>query len=71
MNAAHANNCSCLEHPRSIPFAAETLLSRTCSDYLTAYDGEMLLMRSQNKPVVIYTYRMQFSKALPSDAISI
>eukprot|EP00891_Asterochloris_glomerata_P007064 jgi/Astpho2/7064/e_gw1.00107.157.1_t len=50
---------------------AAIVATQVISDYLTAYDGEMLLMRSQNKPVVIYTYRMQFSKALPSDAISI
>ena len=60
-----------LSTQKGIPVAAKTLLICMCSDYLTAYDGEMLLMRSQNKPVVIYTYRMQFSKALPSDAISI
>ena len=64
-------NSSCLKHSRTIRVAAETLLFHMCSDYLTAYDGEMLLMRSQNKPVVIYTYKMQFSKALLSYAISI
>ena len=30
------------------------------SDYLTPYDGEVLMMRAQNSPVVIYTYRMRF-----------
>jgi hypothetical protein len=30
------------------------------SDYLTPYDGETLMMRAQNNPVVMYTYRMRF-----------
>ena len=30
------------------------------SDFLTPYDGEMLMMRAQNSPVVMYTYKMRF-----------
>lgn len=30
------------------------------SDYLTPYDGEMLMMRAKNSPVVVYTYKMRF-----------
>ena len=30
------------------------------SDYLTPYDGEMRMMRSNNQPVVVYNYRMRF-----------
>lgn len=30
------------------------------SDYLTPYDGEMRMMRSNNQPVVVYSYRMRF-----------
>ena len=30
------------------------------SDYLTPYDGEMRMMRSNNQAVVVYSYRMRF-----------
>lgn len=30
------------------------------SDYLTPYDGELLMMRAQSNPVTVYTYRMRF-----------
>ena len=30
------------------------------SDFLTPYDGEVLMLRAQNAPVVMYTYRMRF-----------
>ncbi len=33
------------------------------SDYLTPYDGEMLMMRAQNNPVTVYTYRMAFRRS--------
>lgn len=37
------------------------------SDFLTPYDGEMLMMRAQNNPVTVYSYRMSFRRpAAPS-----
>jgi len=34
--------------------------AQVVSDYLTAYDDEMKFLRSQGKPVAIYTYQMAF-----------
>ena len=34
--------------------------SQVVSDYLTPYDGELLMMRAQSSPVTVYTYRMRF-----------
>ena len=34
--------------------------TQVISDYLTAYDGELLLIKAQNRPVVVYTYSMLF-----------
>jgi hypothetical protein len=34
--------------------------AQVVSDFLTPYDGEMLMLRAQNSPVVMYTYRMRF-----------
>ncbi|KAL3140611.1 hypothetical protein ABBQ32_005181 [Trebouxia sp. C0010 RCD-2024] len=34
--------------------------TQVISDYLTAYDGELLSIRAQNRPVVVYTYSMFF-----------
>lgn len=39
------------------------------SDYLTPYDGEMLMMRSKNSPVVIYTYKMRFWRSPKDNAV--
>lgn len=33
------------------------------SDYLTAFDGEQKMLESRGRPVVVYTYRMSFSRA--------
>lgn len=37
-------------------------VEQVISDYLTAYDGEMMMMKAQNRPVVVYTYKMSFSR---------
>ena len=34
--------------------------TQVISDYLTAYDGELLLLKSQNRPVAVYTYSLVF-----------
>ncbi len=34
--------------------------TQVITDYLTAYDGELLSIRAQNRPVVVYTYSMLF-----------
>lgn len=36
--------------------------TQVISDYLTAYDGELQLIKAQNRPVVVYTYSMLFIK---------
>lgn len=36
--------------------------TQVISDYLTAYDGELQLIKAQNRPVVVYTYSMAFIK---------
>ncbi len=36
--------------------------TQVISDYLTAYDGEVQLIKAQNRPVVVYTYSMVFIK---------
>ncbi|KAA6425870.1 MAG: hypothetical protein FRX49_04245 [Trebouxia sp. A1-2] len=36
--------------------------TQVISDYLTAYDGELRLIKAQNRPVVVYTYSMVFIK---------
>ena len=41
--------------------------TQVVSDFLTPYDGEMLMMRAQNNPVTVYSYRMSFRRpAAPS-----
>ena len=34
--------------------------TQVISDYLTAYDGELQLLKSQNRPVAVYTYTLVF-----------
>lgn len=44
---------------------------KVVSDYLTPYDGEMRMMRTNNQPVVVYNYRMRFwrdASNIPSSA---
>jgi len=36
--------------------------TQVVSDFLTAYDDEMKYMQAMNRPVVMYTYRMQFRR---------
>ena len=36
--------------------------TQVISDYLTAYDGELQVIKAQNRPVVVYTYTMSFVK---------
>jgi hypothetical protein len=36
--------------------------TQVVSDYLTPYDGEMEFMKAGNKPVVVYTYKMAFTR---------
>lgn len=38
----------------------QIVATQVVSDYLTPYDGEMLMMRAKNSPVVVYTYKMRF-----------
>ncbi|CAL5226960.1 g9845 [Coccomyxa viridis] len=38
----------------------QIVATQVVSDYLTPYDGEMRMMRSNNQPVVVYSYRMRF-----------
>ena len=38
----------------------QIVATQVVSDYLTPYDGEMLMMQAKDKPVVVYTYRMTF-----------
>ena len=33
-----------------------------CSDYLTPYDGEQKMLQSRGSPVVVYTYRLSFTR---------
>ena len=37
--------------------------TQVVADYLTPFDGEGLLLRARNRPVVVYTYRMTFQRA--------
>lgn len=39
------------------------------SDYLTAYDGELAYLQAANKPVVLYTYRLEMRRH--ADAIHV
>lgn len=41
------------------------------SDYLTAYDGEGLSIRAQNRPVTIYTYKMAFRRIKDGQGLAI
>lgn len=41
----------------------EIVATQVVSDYLTPYDGEMLMMQAKDRPVVVYTYRMTFRSA--------
>lgn len=41
------------------------------SDYLTPYDGEMLMMRAKSSPVVIYTYKMRFWRSPKDNAVAL
>ncbi|CAK0786139.1 hypothetical protein CVIRNUC_009352 [Coccomyxa viridis] len=38
----------------------QIVATQVVSDYLTPYDGEMKMMRSNSQPVVVYSYRMRF-----------
>jgi len=40
--------------------------TQVVSDYLTPYDGEGMMLRAQNRPVVVYTYTMTFRRAYNS-----
>ena len=41
--------------------------TQVVSDFLTPYDGEMLMIRAQSNPVTVYSYRMSFRRpAAPS-----
>lgn len=49
----------------------QIVATQVVSDYLTPYDGEMRMMRSNNQPVVVYSYRMRFwrdPESTPSSA---
>lgn len=41
------------------------IATQVVSDFLTPYDGDELYIRAMNKPVVQYTYKMQFRPAGP------
>ncbi|KAK9840049.1 hypothetical protein WJX74_002564 [Apatococcus lobatus] len=45
--------------------------TQVVSDYLTAYDGEGLSIRAQNRPVTIYTYKMAFRRIKDGQGLSI
>ncbi|KAK9796302.1 hypothetical protein WJX73_009432 [Symbiochloris irregularis] len=40
----------------------EIVATQVVSDYLTPYDGEMLMMQAKDRPVVVFTYRMTFRR---------
>ena len=40
----------------------QIVATQVVSDYLTPYDGESMMLKAQNKPVVIYTYTMSFRR---------
>ena len=43
----------------------EIVATQVVSDYLTPYDGEMLMMQAKDRPVVVFTYRMTFRSGRP------
>lgn len=66
-----ASRCFTKYKWRSETQAAQTggpqiVATQVVSDYLTPYDGEALLLRSRNRPVVVYTYNMSFRRAFGS-----
>lgn len=50
---------------------SETGAVQVVSDYLTAFDGEGLSIRAQNRPVTIYTYKMAFRRIKDSQGLAI
>ncbi len=75
------NNASCVQVKASQCFtkykwrspqqAAQTggpliVATQVVSDYLTPYDGEGMMLRANNRPVVVYTYNMTFRRAYNS-----
>ena len=42
--------------------------TQVVSDYLTPYDGETMMLKAQNRPVVVYTYTMSFRRAYTSSS---
>lgn len=41
----------------------QIVATQVVSDYLTPYDGEAMMLRAKNRPVVVYTYNMAFRRA--------
>lgn len=66
-----ASQCFTKYKWRSPQAAAQTggpliVATQVVSDYLTPYDGETLMLRAKNKPVVVYTYVMNFRRVYKS-----
>ena len=66
-----ASQCFTKYKWRSPEQAAQTggpliVATQVVSDYLTPYDGEGMMLRAQNRPVVVYTYTMTFRRAYNS-----
>ena len=38
------------------------MCEQVVSDYLTAYDGELLSLQTRNRPVTVFTYKMSFER---------
>lgn len=66
-----ASQCFTKYKWRSPQEAAQTggpliVATQVVSDYLTPYDGEALMLRARNKPIVVYTYNMSFRRMFKS-----
>jgi hypothetical protein len=42
-----------------------TMLIQVVSDYLTSFDDQAAYLKARNRPIVVYTYRMSFSRERP------
>ena len=71
LSQVKASQCFTKYKWRSPEQAAQTggpliVATQVVSDYLTPYDGEGMMLRAKNRPVVVYTYTMTFRRAYNS-----
>lgn len=43
----------------------ESASMQVVSDYLTSFDDQTAYLKARNRPIVVYTYRMSFSRERP------